>query len=43
MLEDSDSRNKKRTLELERELEDKTSELENYIKEIQAKSEEQLA
>jgi hypothetical protein len=43
MMEDSEERSKVKLYELERELEDKTHEFEDAMKEMQQKSEEQLA
>ena len=43
MMEESEERAKIKLYELERELEDKTHEFEEAMKEMQSKSEEQLA
>lgn len=43
MMEESEERSKVKLFELERELDEKTREYEDTIKEMQLKSEEQLA
>ena len=40
LIEESDNKHKEREVELEREIEDKTREFEENIKEVQTKSEE---